>query len=156
MLKTITPIMRVAASIRGLTTTLLQACATVKRPLANYMRSPNNHNSQQRCTEIATVWRHLKEIHTQYACKLPNRRQSFPVTFEKVPAKGPSANSLMYVRYTWTAGGSITRCVKAGTPPKKCYQYHTVPQAMLRYDQVLKTGSQHPALGLFSLSFHWN
>ncbi len=50
MLKTITPIMRVAASICGLTTTLLQACATVKRPPANYMRSPNDHNSQQRCS----------------------------------------------------------------------------------------------------------
>ncbi len=42
--------MRVAASVRGLTATLLQACATVKRPPANYMRSPNDHNSQQRCS----------------------------------------------------------------------------------------------------------
>ena len=42
--------MRVAASVRDLTTTLLQVCATVKRPPANYMRSPNNHNSQQRCS----------------------------------------------------------------------------------------------------------
>ena len=50
MLKTITPILRVAASVRGLTTTLLQACATVKRPPANYMRSPNDYNSQQRCS----------------------------------------------------------------------------------------------------------
>ncbi len=42
--------MRVAASVCSLTTSLLQACATVKRPPANYMRSPKDHNSQQRCS----------------------------------------------------------------------------------------------------------
>ncbi len=42
LLKTITPVLRVAASVRDLSTTLLQAYA------ANYMRPPNDHNSQQR------------------------------------------------------------------------------------------------------------
>ncbi len=50
MLKTIIHIMWVAASVGGLTITLLQACATVKRPPANYMRSPNDQNSQQNCS----------------------------------------------------------------------------------------------------------
>ncbi len=50
MLKTITPILWVAVSLRDITTTLLQACTTVKRPPANYMRSPDDHNSQRRCS----------------------------------------------------------------------------------------------------------
>ncbi len=41
------------------------------------------------------------------------------VTFWKVPAKGPSANSLMHAKYTWTAGGSIMHCVKMQMLPKR-------------------------------------
>ncbi len=77
-----------------------------------------------------------KATYTLCACKLPNHRRSFPVTFEKVLVRGPSANSLMHAKYTWTAGGSITRCDKARTPPKRAIdtvQYLRPCNAMIEF-----------------------
>ncbi len=89
-------------------------------------------------------------IYTWKSCKLPNRRRSFYCNFLEGSSEGPSANSLMNARYTWSVDGSIIHHVKVQTLP----QGLSIPYSIsghATHDQVRKQDHSTPYRAYFSV-----